>query len=131
MRRCSKSLSSARLFSATLSNGYCRHCWSYTLTSRRCIAFLFEEAPRPPQLRDRLERLFDAASTALAAYLALLPDVTVADAGLAAQLVVQTVEAITHGLVIHPRAQIAPQQYASETATMLERYLTGAPLGSQ
>jgi AcrR family transcriptional regulator len=86
---------------------------------------LFEEAPRPPELRDRLERLFDLASTALAGYLASLPDVTVADVRLAAQLVVQTVEAITHGLVIHPRAQISAEAYASETVTMLERYLTG------
>jgi AcrR family transcriptional regulator len=87
---------------------------------------LFEEAPRPPQLRDRLERAFEDASAALAGYLASRPEVTVTDIPVAAQLVVQSLEAITHGLVIHPRAQIAPDAYAREAATMLERYLTGA-----
>ncbi len=86
---------------------------------------LFEEAPRPPELRDRLERLFELASTALAGYLASLPEVAVADVGLAAQLVVQTVEAVTHGLVIHPRAGVSAEAYVGETVTMLERYLTG------
>lgn len=86
---------------------------------------LFEEAPRPPQLRDRLERVFEDASAALARYLASRPEVTITDVRVAAQLVVQSLEAITHGLVIHPRAQIAPDAYAREAATMLERYLTG------
>jgi AcrR family transcriptional regulator len=86
---------------------------------------LFEEAPRPQPLRNRLEYIFDLASTALASYLASQPEVTVTDAHLAAQLVVQSIEAITHGLVIHPRAEIAPDAYAREAATMLERYLTG------
>jgi hypothetical protein len=88
---------------------------------------LFEEAPRPPQLRDRLERAFEDVSTALANYLASRPEVTVTDVRVAAQLVVQSLEAITHGLVIHPRAPIAPDAYAREAATMIERYLTGAP----
>jgi AcrR family transcriptional regulator len=84
---------------------------------------LFEEAPRPPQLRERLERVFELASAALAGYLARAPEVTVADPRLAAQLVVQTVEAVTHGLVIHPRAQTAPEAYAREAARMLLAYL--------
>jgi len=86
---------------------------------------LFEEAPRPRELRDQLERTFDLATAALASYLASQAEVTVADPRLAAQLVVQSVEAITHGLIIHPRAEIAPEAYAREAATMLERYLTG------
>ena len=86
---------------------------------------LFEEAPRPRELRDRLERTFELASAAVASYLASRAEVTVADPRLAAQLVVQSVEAITHGLVIHPRAEIAPSAYTREAAAMLERYLTG------
>jgi tetracycline repressor-like protein len=46
---------------------------------------------------------------------------------LAVQLVIQSLESITHGLVIHPRAEIAPDAYVREAAAMLERYLTGAP----
>jgi AcrR family transcriptional regulator len=86
---------------------------------------LFEEAPRSPELRARLEQIFEQVSVGLERYLVDRPEVTVADARLAAQLVVQTIEAITHGLVIHPRADVAPDQYARETATMLERYLVG------
>jgi len=85
---------------------------------------LFEEAPRPPRLRARLERIFELASAALADYLASRPEVDVADTRLAAEMVIQSIEAITHGLVIHPRAQITPKAYARETVTMLERYLT-------
>jgi len=85
---------------------------------------LFEEAPRPPRLRARLERIFERASAALADYLASSSEVAVADPRLAAEVVIQSIEAITHGLVIHPRAQIAPEAYARETVTMLERYLT-------
>jgi AcrR family transcriptional regulator len=87
---------------------------------------LFEEAPRPPQLRDRFESVFELASAALARYLASQPEVTVTEVRLAAELVVQSVEAITHGLVIHPQTEIAPETYTREAATMLERYLTGA-----
>jgi hypothetical protein len=86
---------------------------------------LFEEAPRPPQLRERLERVFELASSALAGYLARAPEATVADPELAAQLVVQTVEAVTHGLVIHPRTQTSPEVYAREAARMLLAYLSG------
>ncbi|HTD57447.1 MAG TPA: TetR/AcrR family transcriptional regulator [Solirubrobacteraceae bacterium] len=86
---------------------------------------LFEEAPRPPQVRDELERNFAQATAALAHYLCKRPEITVEDTRLAAQLVVQTLDAITHGLVIHPRAQITPEAYVAETALMRERYLTG------
>ena len=84
---------------------------------------LFEEAPRPPRIRRTLDRVFDEACAALTGYLALRPEIRVADAQLAAQLVVQAIEAITHGLVIHPRRATAAERYASETVVMLERYL--------
>jgi AcrR family transcriptional regulator len=91
---------------------------------------LFEEAPRPSELRDRLAQLFDLASGALARYLASLPEVMVTDVELAAQLTVQTLEAVTHGLVISPRARVDPADYIAETKAMLERYLTGPALAS-
>jgi AcrR family transcriptional regulator len=86
---------------------------------------LFEEAPRPAELRAQLEITFEFATTAVARYLSERAEVNVDDPQLAAQLLVQAAEAITHGLVIHPRADIAPEAYAREAATMLERYLTG------
>lgn len=85
---------------------------------------LFEEAPRPRRLLDHLTRQFDLASAAFANYLDSRPEITVHDTRLAADLVIQTAEAITHGLVIHPRSSTSPHAYASEAITMLERYLT-------
>jgi AcrR family transcriptional regulator len=86
---------------------------------------LFEEAPRPARLRERLELAFTRICATLARYLAECPEVTLADVELAAQLVVQSIEAVTHGLIIHPRAGTAPEAYAHEASKMLERYLTG------
>ncbi len=86
---------------------------------------LFEEAPRPAPLRRRLDRATDDAVAALTRYLAARPEVTADDPHLAATLVAQVMEATTHGLVIHPRAETPPEAYVREAAAMLERYLTG------
>lgn len=88
---------------------------------------LFEEAPRPRRLLDHLAHQFDLASATLATYLDSRPEITVPDTQLTAQLLIQTAEAITHGLVIHPRSSTSPNAYATETITMLERYLTSPP----
>jgi AcrR family transcriptional regulator len=88
---------------------------------------LFEEAPRSRRLLDHLAKQFDLASAALASYLDSRAEITVPDTQLAAQLVIQTAEAITHGLVIHPRSSTSPHTYAAETIRMLERYLTIPP----
>jgi len=85
---------------------------------------LFEEAPRPPALRDRLDQTFDSACQAVSSYLESRQEVHVASPMVAAQLVVQSIEAITHGLLIHPRAGAEPSAYAPELATMLESYLS-------
>lgn len=89
---------------------------------------LFEEAPRPPALRRRLDQLAEAAADAVAAYLRASPEVHVADPALAARLVVQTVESITHTLVIHPAPARTPAAYVDATVDMLAAYLTAEPL---
>lgn len=86
---------------------------------------LFEECPRPPELRERLERAFADAAVAVAAWLARRPEVTVSDPLLAAELVVQTIDGVTHRLVIGPRPSRPVGTYADETVLALERYLTG------
>ncbi len=85
---------------------------------------LFEEAPRPPALRRRLVAVADGAIEAVASYLASRPEVTAGDLHVAAALVVEVIEATTHGLVIHPRGDTPPEDYVRAAATMLERYLT-------
>jgi AcrR family transcriptional regulator len=85
---------------------------------------LVEEAPRPPQLRARFDALFEAASQAVAEYLRKCPEVSVGDPCLAARMVVQIVESITHSLVIHPAAGATPDSLVDETVQLLCRYLT-------
>lgn len=85
---------------------------------------LFEECPRPPELQQRLEAVTDAGAVAVAAWLAQRAEVTVHDVGLAAEMTVQILEGITHGLVIHPRGERDPADYAAETVALLARYLT-------
>lgn len=84
---------------------------------------LFEEAPRPPALRRRLDALADGAAAAIAAYLRVAPDVHAPDPELAARLVVQTVESITHTLAIHPRADRTPEQWTAATVDLLAAWM--------
>lgn len=90
---------------------------------------LFEEAPRPQEIRDRLDAAFDRATESLARYLDFRAEVTVPDTTVAAQLVIQSLEAITHGLVIHPRADVSLSAYTEATMMMLDRYLTATTTG--
>ena len=85
---------------------------------------LFEEAPHPAQIHERLEALFNAAVDTIAKYFATKPRVTVPDLRLAAQLTYQVIEMTTHTLVIHPREEYSPDAYTHAAAAMLESYLT-------
>lgn len=85
---------------------------------------LFEEAPRPPRLRRRLEEVQRGAEEAVAAYVRLAEDVTVSDPELAARMVVTVVEATTHRLVIHPGGEREAEAYVSETVELLHAYLS-------
>jgi AcrR family transcriptional regulator len=85
---------------------------------------LFEEAPQPPQIHERLDAIFNAAVDTITNYFATQPQITVPDHRLAAQLTYQIIETTTHTLVIHPRDDYPPDAYTHATATMLESYLT-------
>lgn len=65
-----------------------------------------------------------AAVEAVAAWLRAAPEVRLPDPVLAAQLVVQVAESVTHGLVIHPDPGRSPQRYTAETVELLAAYLT-------
>lgn len=86
---------------------------------------LFEEAPRPEALRRRLDRTVASAVEAVNGYLDARPEVKVPDRAVAAQLVVQVAESVTHGLVLNPQGGADPEAYVRETERMLVRYLTG------
>ena len=91
--------------------------------SPRLHRVLFEECPRPAALQARLDVIQQIAVEAVQTWLSSRPEVDAADTRLAAELVVQTVEGVTHGLVIHPRPGHEPSDYAAETALLLLRYL--------
>src|SRR5436309_2030751 len=93
--------------------------------SPRLHRVLFEEAPEPEEIRKRAHASFDSASALIAEYLAKCPQVTAPDPTLAAGMVAQVVDELTHGAVIHPRDGADAEVYARETVTMLERYLSG------
>jgi AcrR family transcriptional regulator len=93
--------------------------------SPRLHRVLSEEAPHPPEILALQRALFDGLGRMIGEYLAASPEVTVADPALAGRIVAQVVDAVTHGLVIHPRPGDEPSVYASETVRMLERYVSG------
>ena len=84
---------------------------------------LFEEAPLPPRLRRQLADAERAIAARVAGYLAGHPEVTVPDPALAATVVVQAVEAVTHKLVVHGgEDDLRPQ--AAELVALVIAYLT-------
>ncbi|CAB4929898.1 unannotated protein [freshwater metagenome] len=111
-----------------IEDGVCRMLRALVALHRTHPALhrvLFEEAPRPEALRRRLERTVEAAVEAVHGYLVARPEVRVPDHAVAAQLVVQVAESVTHGLVLHPQDGADPEAYVRETERMLVRYLTG------
>jgi AcrR family transcriptional regulator len=84
---------------------------------------LFEECPRPTALQNRLQQTHAAAVRAIETWLRACPERCKPDPRLAAELVVQVIEGVTHRLVIHPQAEHTAARYAEETVTLLSRYL--------
>lgn len=91
--------------------------------SPRLHRVLFEECPRPVALQGRLEAAYEGAVRAIEAWLGQRPEVVVQDLRLAAEMVAQVVEGVTHRLVIHPGRGREPSEYASEAVVVLSRYL--------
>jgi AcrR family transcriptional regulator len=87
---------------------------------------LFEEAPLPPSLRRRLERLEDEFTAGVAALLAGWPGLGPQSPLLAAHVVVRAVEGLVHGFILHPPSGIEADAFTSEVVALLVRYLHGA-----
>jgi AcrR family transcriptional regulator len=92
---------------------------------RKLHRVLFEETPLPPRVRRRLEDAERTMAERLSRYLAGRPEVTVPDEDLAATILVQTIEALTHRLVIHGEPAEHPAQEA-EMVTLITAYLTAS-----
>jgi AcrR family transcriptional regulator len=91
---------------------------------------LFEEVPHGPAVRRRVRALEDRSAVALAAALAAIPGVTVRDRDVAARLVVDMLEALTHRWVTDTsqagqaaQASLPPTRLADELVRMIVAYL--------
>lgn len=82
---------------------------------------LFEEAPRPPALRRRLDGMTADARAVVAAF--LRERGAARDPDLAARLVVQVIETVTHEVVLRP-GDVPVEAYVDETVALLVGYVT-------
>jgi hypothetical protein len=87
---------------------------------------LFEEAPLSRRLRQALVDVEERIVAAVGVLLGTYPEVRVADVPLAAAVVVHTVEALTHKLVLHGRREVDVDAYTDEIVRLVTRYLTVA-----
>jgi AcrR family transcriptional regulator len=94
---------------------------------RELHRILFEEAPLPRRIRQLLVEIEVRATERVGALLASHPEVSVPDPALAAAIVVHTVEALTHRLVIHGGREVDLDAYVEEIVRLVVRYLSRRP----
>lgn len=90
---------------------------------------LFEEAPLPRGLRSALVEMEERVRARVEMWIRFEPAVTVADPALAAAVVVKTVEALTHNLVIHRDGDRSLEDYVEEIVRLIASYLTAPAAG--
>lgn len=88
---------------------------------------LFEETRLPRAVRDELEALEDALIEITASAIAADPSIARGDVRLAAAIVVNTIEGLTHRLVLHPQAGADRERVAAEITTLVRAYLRAGP----
>jgi AcrR family transcriptional regulator len=87
---------------------------------------LFEEAPLPRRIRRQLVDLEKQVTDSVEGWLCSHPGLTRRDPALAAAVVVQAVEGITHKLVVHGERDADVEPYVEEMVALVTGYL-GAP----
>ena len=94
---------------------------------RELHRILFEEAPLSRRIRQMLLEIEARATVRVENLLASHPDVSVPDPALAAAVVVHTVEALTHRLVLHGGGAVDLDAYVEEIVQLVVRYLRRGP----
>ncbi|AKQ64582.1 Transcriptional regulator, TetR family [Myxococcus hansupus] len=89
--------------------------------SPRLHRVLFEEAPRPPRIKKRLEALEASLCEGVASLLSIHPEVRAPSPSVAAAMVVRTVESLTHRAVLD---DLLTPELPREMTRMLCAYLT-------
>lgn len=87
---------------------------------------LFEETPLPARIRRHLADLEQMITARVRDYLRAQPGVRRRDLGLAAAVVVHTVEGLTHKLVLYGERDAPVEPYIEEMVTLVTAYLTAA-----
>lgn len=94
---------------------------------RQLHRVLFEETPLPARIRRQLADVERAVADHIADFLRGHPEVTAPDPDLAAMVLVQAIEGLTHRLVVHGDAASDPAQ-AAELVTLATAFLTAPRL---
>jgi aminoglycoside phosphotransferase len=84
---------------------------------------LFEEAPLPKRLRRQLADVEARITARVEQYLRTHPNVTHRNPALAAAVLVQTIEGLTHKLVVHGDPQTDLEAYVEEIVALVTGYL--------
>ena len=84
---------------------------------------LFEEAPLPRRTRQRLAAIEQEVTSRVEGYLRARPGITRRDPALAAAVVVQCIEGLTHKLVVHGENDADTEPYVEEMVALVTAYL--------
>jgi AcrR family transcriptional regulator len=103
--------------------GFVRAMVDFHARDRALHRVLFEEAPLPPRIRRRLAALEQQVTDWVEAWLRAHPGVTRRDPHLAAAVVVQAVEGLTHKLVVYGERDEDIDAYLAEMVTLVTAYL--------
>jgi len=83
---------------------------------------LFEESPLPKKVIQRVIEIEEAVSARLEAFLRSQPGLTERAPSLAAAVIVQCIDSLTHRLVLH-RADVSTDAYVEEMVALVTAYL--------
>jgi AcrR family transcriptional regulator len=90
---------------------------------RKLHRVLFEEVPLPRRTRQRVAAIEAEITARLEAYLRARPEITCRDPALAATVIVQCVEALTHKLIVHGDGGTGTDVYVEEMVALVTSYL--------
>lgn len=93
-------------------------------TDRLLHRTLFEQAPRPPELLERLRDREDELAKRVIDLLSAHPEVNVPDVGVSSRLAIATIESLVHRLVTDPRSGVSDEELHAELVRMVTLYLT-------
>jgi len=84
---------------------------------------LFEETPLPESLRSELDALEDTLVEVLANSLKTQPDIAIRDPNMAARIAVNSIESLTHRLVLRPLENATTESIVNEITMLVRAYL--------